>query len=362
MHGISAPSAENWLEGVEVSDRARVEESLDRSVQSREPFECEYRVIREGQTRWIQSRAGASPDGSGRVVRLAGWSVDITERKLAESELRTSNNALRALWANLQSVREEERARIAREIHDDLGQCLTVLKINLARLDGSLVKEGREAPATLKSAIRQVDSALKAVRRIIAELHPVILDELGLGPALEWAVEEFSKHSGVPCLLEFDLGGVRLSKEQSAAFFRIRPGIAREHRASRLRYPRFGRGSLQRGTGRVEGDGQWRGPGSEQASEDGLLRHRRHARARRADGRFACLGQPPRRGHHGPAHSANLSLCKVGQWPSERNSRGTPDRRALDETRRRNAEESPHWPEAIAAPPRRRALAEPRGN
>jgi two-component system sensor histidine kinase UhpB len=221
MHGISEPSAENWLEGVEVSDRAGVEEGLDRSVQSGEPFECEYRVIREGQTRWIQSRAGPCPNGSGRVVRLAGWSVDITERKLAESELRTSNNALRALWANLQSVREEERARIAREIHDDLGQCLTVLKINLARLDGSLVKEGQEAPATLKSAMRQVDSALKAVRRIIAELHPVILDELGLGPALEWAVEEFSKHSGVPCLLEFDLGGVRLSKEQSAAFFRI---------------------------------------------------------------------------------------------------------------------------------------------
>jgi two-component system sensor histidine kinase UhpB len=221
MHGISPPSAENWLEGVVDSDRARVEESLDRSIHARESFECEYRVMRDGQTRWIQSRAVPSSDDSGRVVRLAGWSVDITERKLAESELRTSNNALRALWANLQSVREEERARIAREIHDDLGQCLTVLKINLARLDGSLVKEGREAPATLKNAIRQVDSALKAVRRIIAELHPVILDELGLGPALEWAVEEFSKQSGVPCLLEFDLGGVRLSPEQSAAIFRI---------------------------------------------------------------------------------------------------------------------------------------------
>lgn len=221
MHGISAPSTEKWLAAVELSDRARVAESLDRSVQSGEPFECEYRVIREGQTRWIQSRAGPSPDGATRVVRLAGWSVDITERKLAEIELRTSNNALRALWANLQSVREEERARIAREIHDDLGQCLTVLKINLARLEGSLVKDGRESPATLKSAILQADSALKAVRRIIAELHPVILDELGLGPALEWAVEEFSKHSGVPCLLEFELGGARLSKEQSAAFFRI---------------------------------------------------------------------------------------------------------------------------------------------
>ncbi len=237
MHGISAPSAENWIEGVEVSDRARVQESLDRSVQSREPFECEYRVIREGQTRWIQSRAGPSRESSGRVVRLAGWSMDITERKLAESELRTSNNALRALWANLQSVREEERARIAREIHDDLGQCLTVLKINLARLDGSLVKEGQEAPATLKSAICQVDSALKAVRRIIAELHPVILDELGLGPALEWAVNEFSKQSGVPCFLEFDLGEVRLSKGQSAAFFRIvqesLANIGRHARATR---------------------------------------------------------------------------------------------------------------------------------
>jgi two-component system, NarL family, sensor histidine kinase UhpB len=221
IHGISTPTTEKWLAAVELSDRAQVEQSLDRSVESGEPFDCEYRVIREGQTRWIQSRAGPSPEGPGRVVRLAGWSADITERKLAESELRTSNNALRALWANLQSAREEERARIAREIHDDLGQSLTVLKINLARLEGSLIKAGQAAPATLTSAIRQVDSALQAVRRIIAELHPVILDELGLGPALEWAVAEFSKQSGVPCQLEFDLRGVRLSKEQSAAFFRI---------------------------------------------------------------------------------------------------------------------------------------------
>jgi signal transduction histidine kinase len=248
MHGISSPSTESWLAAVELPDRARVAESLDRSLQSGEPFECEYRVIREGQTRWIQSRAGASPEGSRRVGRLAGCSVDITERKLAESELRTSNNALRALWANLQSVREAERARIAREIHDDLGQCLTVLKINLARLDGSLVKQGREAPATLKNAIRQVDSALKAVRRIIAELHPVILDELGLGPALEWAVEEFSKHSGVPCLLEFDPGGVRLSKEQSAAVFRIvqesLTNIGRHARATRASVGIHSKGGL----------------------------------------------------------------------------------------------------------------------
>jgi signal transduction histidine kinase len=102
-----------------------------------------------------------------------------------------------------------------------LGQCLTVLKINLTRLDGKLVKEGRESPATLKNAICQVDSALKAARRIIAELHPVILDELGLGPALDWAVEEFTKLNGVPCLLEFDLGGTRLPQEMAAALFRI---------------------------------------------------------------------------------------------------------------------------------------------
>ena len=115
------------------------------------------------------------------------------ELELAGEQLRGSRAELRALGTHLESVREEERAHIAREIHDELGQALTALKMDLARVSSG---DGTVSPASLPLAI---DDMITAVRRISSELRPHILDDLGLVAALEWYAQEFEKRTTVRC-------------------------------------------------------------------------------------------------------------------------------------------------------------------
>ena len=148
-------------------------------------------------------------ENGGKVSGLIGVSIDITERKRIENELLASQKQLRNLSAHLQSVREEERKNIARELHDELGQSLTALKIDLVRFaekSGS-AKKGL-TPAEIKSKVPQmltiVDGAMDTTRKIVAELRPGILDELGLAATMEWQTGEFQKRTGIKCSLEIE--------------------------------------------------------------------------------------------------------------------------------------------------------------
>src|ERR1700756_3902847 len=104
----------------------------------------------------------------------------------------TSNPQLRDFAARLEQVREEERTRVAREIHDELGQALTIFKMDLAWLQGK-TNGADVARKKIKSMIQDVDQTIKHVRRIVSELRPSILDELGLTAALEWQIAQFQK-------------------------------------------------------------------------------------------------------------------------------------------------------------------------
>src|SRR5260221_2038741 len=119
--------------------------------------------------------------------QIAAYSIyiDIARRKRAEEELQRSFKQLRELAARLQSVREEERARVAREIHDELGQALTAIKIDLASLIRSLRPDQEEELEKAESILRLVDQTILSVRRIATELRPSILDDLGLVAAIE---------------------------------------------------------------------------------------------------------------------------------------------------------------------------------
>ncbi|MCM2252672.1 MAG: PAS domain S-box protein, partial [Ramlibacter sp.] len=146
---------------------------------------------------------------------------DITQRRRAEEDLREMNRQLRSLSASLQDVREQERTRIAMELHDDLGQQLTGLKLELSWLGGRL-KEGRQAMPEEVGAMRQMlDTAIASVRRIASELRPVILDDLGFGEAVAWQTAEFAKRSGLD--IELDLQAQDLVKDDvlATALFRI---------------------------------------------------------------------------------------------------------------------------------------------
>ena len=157
----------------------------------------------------------------GGQVQMTAVLRDVTAQRRARNELTAMNQELRALYAGQQSVREEERARISRELHDDLGQQLTGLKLSLAWL-GNRVKEGRTAePGSLDDMRRMLDTAIGSVRRISSELRPQILDELGFGDAVTWQIREFARHSGL--LLHIHLPAQDMVRDPvlATALFRI---------------------------------------------------------------------------------------------------------------------------------------------
>ena len=157
----------------------------------------------------------------GGALQLTAVLRDVSERRKAELELRMVNNQLRELSISLQQVREEERKRISRELHDDLGQQLTGLKLSLSWL-GARVKDGRALQVEQVDEMRhQMDVAIGSVRRIAAELRPRLLDDLDFREALTWHAKEFFKHTDVKYYLH--VPGADLVREEglSTALFRI---------------------------------------------------------------------------------------------------------------------------------------------
>jgi len=151
---------------------------------------------------------------------------DVTGKKKADDELKNSREQLRELTAHLQNVQEEERSAIAREIHDELGQVLTSLKMNLTFIDKKLTgDEVRINPDDLHSEITGmksvIDKSVKRLRKIITELRPEVLDQLGLISALEWQTNEFKTKSGIDCKLLNYIGDSEVNKNISIAVYRI---------------------------------------------------------------------------------------------------------------------------------------------
>ena len=143
------------------------------------------------------------------------------ECKRAEEELRRSREQLRALTGHLQSVKEEERVKIAREVHDDLGQSLTALKLDLAWLKGRLARDQRALHDKAETMMELIDSTIQTVRRIAAELRPAVLDDLGLAAAIEWQAQDFQNRTGIRCEVRKTLNDIQLDCDLSTAFFRI---------------------------------------------------------------------------------------------------------------------------------------------
>lgn len=146
---------------------------------------------------------------------------DITERKQAEEKLKRSSIILRNLASHLQSVREEERGLIAREIHDELGQVLTALKIQISLLSNKLKSDQEELKNKILTLSDLIDGAVDSVQKIASKLRPVILDELGLLSAIEWQTQEFQRVSGIHCSLSLPSTEINFEKEKSTAVFRI---------------------------------------------------------------------------------------------------------------------------------------------
>jgi PAS domain S-box-containing protein len=160
---------------------------------------------------------------------------DLSEMKRAEQELRASSEQLRNLTAHLLSIREEERARISREVHDELGQSLTAVKMDLAWLAGRLPQRNGRMLKRIRSTGQLADSIIQSIRRISTELRPAVLD-LGLAAAVEWQVQEFQARSGIQCKVRLLTREV-VASNASTAMFRIfqetLTNVARHAKATR---------------------------------------------------------------------------------------------------------------------------------
>ncbi|MEJ2038305.1 MAG: histidine kinase, partial [Desulfosarcinaceae bacterium] len=167
--------------------------------------------------------------GSDELSHLAGvfdeMAASLQKRIEHETQvmasLEQSREQLRKLAAYQQEVREEERLRIAREIHDEFGQCLTILKMDLAWLNKQLSPKLGEIVEKMQSMSQVIEEALKNLHAVTAELRPVILDDFGLAAAIEWQIDEFRKRSGINCNLESNGFEPDLPKDQATALFRI---------------------------------------------------------------------------------------------------------------------------------------------
>jgi PAS domain S-box-containing protein len=178
-------------------------------------------------------------DGSRRTLEVRAYPIqlraqvlvlaiarDITERKRAEEELRKSREQLRALAGRLQAVREEERTRLAREIHDVLAQELTLLKLDCVwlrrRLSRPLDEAGRRGlMGETQKMVEVIDRAMESVQRIATELRPVVLDSLGLCAAIEWLAKDFQTRTQIACEAVVPDGPLALDRDRSTALFRI---------------------------------------------------------------------------------------------------------------------------------------------
>ncbi len=177
-------------------------------------------------------------DNRGNALGLVGVSRDITERKRDEEELRSSREQLRNLSTHLQSVREEERSRIAREIHDELGQTLVAIKMDLFWLGNKLPKDQKTLLKRTKSMTKLVDMTLQKVQRISTELRPGLLDHLGLMAAIEWQTKEFQDRTGIETESTYSPEDIILDRDRSTAMFRIfqetLTNVARHANATRI--------------------------------------------------------------------------------------------------------------------------------
>jgi two-component system sensor histidine kinase UhpB len=163
-------------------------------------------------------------DENGQPVYLLGISEDITERKRAEHQLQRSFELLRMLSQRLDVVREEERTRIARELHDELGVRMTCMKMDLTRLLGMLRESlipREKMEEKIRSMSADADSTIGEVQRLAAELRPGVLDDLGLVAAIEWQCQDFERRSGIRCLCEASTDELTISPSRATSAFRI---------------------------------------------------------------------------------------------------------------------------------------------
>lgn len=232
IHGIEPGEFnrryEMFFTHVHPDEQEHVQEYIGGALKSKQPFKFEDRIIRpDGKERILLNQGRVVTDEENNVIKMVGTSQDITELKQKEQQVREYSELLRKLSARIERAREEERIRIAREIHDELGQMLTVLKMDISLVSSEIINNiPTHAKDSIRSQMRKVvdriNIIIKSVQRITTALRPEVLDDLGLKDAIEWQAQEFGKRTGLQINFGANVTDVNiLGDEQSTTLFRI---------------------------------------------------------------------------------------------------------------------------------------------
>jgi PAS domain S-box-containing protein len=230
MYGVEGAEeliGKNVYELLIPEDRPRALANAKELLRTGSARNIEYTALKkDGNYFFVEYSASVVTDGEGKPKAIIGVSKDITRHKRAEEELKVSHEQLRALSARIQSLREEERTQIAREIHDELGQALTALKMDLSWMQKRLpVTADGMAPQPVLEKIKSmqglIDTTIQSVRKISTELRPVVLDQLGLAAAIEWQAEEFQARSEIRCDVSLYSENIALDQARSTTIFRV---------------------------------------------------------------------------------------------------------------------------------------------
>lgn len=228
-------------------DRERVLAAIRNSRASGQSLDCEYRLLTRTEDEvWVRDQAKAVSDESGKKMFLQGILVDITQNKLAEQILRESQNELRQLGGHLEQVKEEERKRIAQEIHDELGGLLAGIKAYVSVYLERSARAGQSPDPLLTDAVTLADTGFQAVRRVISDLRPSVLDQLGVWAALEWYSGQIEKRSKLQCLCTIDETAAAIEPGPQSAIMLFR--IVQEALTNAVRHARASKVSVRVGT------------------------------------------------------------------------------------------------------------------
>ncbi len=215
---------ERYIKHIHPDDRERVQQTIQEALEHKTGFKFEHRVARpDNEVRYVISRGQIITDEKGDVVKMLGTAQDITEQKETELEIKNQREKLRKLQKRNQNIREKERSRIARELHDDLGQMLTVLKMNIGLLHSSNDDKDSEFEKNVDQLKENVDKIIESLQRITSELRPEELDNVGLIGAIEWQVDELKKNTELDMQFKTNMDSDKeaISDEQSTALFRM---------------------------------------------------------------------------------------------------------------------------------------------
>ena len=223
VHGLDKP-----IDKCPLEEAARTNQAVEREI-----FDPASKC-------WIRSSVyptkGSTADGKRIFFHMV---TDISDRKKAEENLRVSQNQLRELALHLESIREEERTNLAREIHDELGQVLTGLKMDTSWMSKRIPQSETSVIGKAKAMVDLIDEAIETVKRVSAQLRPIVLDYLGLAAAIEWQTKELEKRSDISFEFKSYPRNIVLDRDRSTAIFRIcqeaLTNVVRHANASRVR-------------------------------------------------------------------------------------------------------------------------------